>query len=250
MVKFQLYFLLLLLVTACSSFSVRDEETAKLHLQIGTSQLESGNYPQALSELLLAESLDPENAITQNNLGLTYFFRERSDLAEIHLRKALKLNSQYSDARNNLSRILIERGRYQEALKEAQIVHEDLTYPAPEKPLLNMGIAQFKLGQFQKAKATFQKTIEFQRDNCMAHSYYGRTLFELHDFVRAAESLDRAAGFCQRIQFDEPTYYSALSYFEIGQKQKAESRLEGLLKLYPQGKYADKAKSMLETIRR
>lgn len=221
-----------------------------MHLQLGTSQLNEGNYPQALSELLLAESLDKDNPITQNNLGLTYFLRERTDLAEVHLRKALKLKPDYSDARNNLSRILIERGKYPEAIREAEIVRDDLTYPNPEKPLLNIGIAQFKMGAYSKARVTFQKTIEFQRDNCMAHSYYGRTLFELQDFKRAAESLDQASGFCQRIQFDEPTYYSALTYYELGQKQKAEARLESLLKLYPQGKYADKAKSMLDTIRR
>lgn len=240
----------LLLFAACSSITTQEEETAKLHLQIGTSQLNGGNYPQALSELLLSESLDPENPITQNNLGLTYFFRERPDLAELHLRKALKLKPNYSDARNNLSRILIERGHYPEAIREAQIVSQDLTYPNPEKPLLNIGIAQFKQSQFAAAQKTFQKAIELQRDNCMAQSYYGRTLYEQKDYKRAAEALDRAAGFCQRIQFDEPQYYSALSYYEIGQKQKAESRLEGLLKLYPQGKYSDKAKSMLETIRR
>jgi Tfp pilus assembly protein PilF len=234
----------------CSSLRSNDEELAKVHLQIGTSQLNSGSYPQALSELLLSESLNPDDPITQNNLGLAYFFRERADLAEIHLRKALKLKSDYSDARSNLSRILIDRGRYQEAIKEAQIVTQDLTYPTPEKPLINIGMAQFKLGNYGLAQRTFQKAIDYQRDNCTAQSFYGRCLFEQHEYSKAAEALDRAASFCQRSQFDEPHYYSALSYYELGQKQKAESRLEGLLKLYPQGKYTEKAKTMLETIRR
>jgi Tfp pilus assembly protein PilF len=250
MVKRSLLLSLILFATACASFRNENEEVAKLHLQIGTSQLNNGNYPQALSELLLAESLNPEDPVTQNNLGLAYFLRERTDLAEIHLRKALKLKPDYSDARNNLSRILIERGKYQDGIKEAQIVTQDLTYSNPEKPLLNIGIAQFKMGQYETARRTLLKTIDYQRENCLAQSYYGRCLFEMRDYARATEALDRASGFCQRIQFDEPHYYSALGYYELGQKQKAESRLEALLKLYPQGKYADKAKSMLETIRR
>jgi type IV pilus assembly protein PilF len=249
-VPFLLLFSLVLGVVGCASISSEEEETAKLHLKIGTSHLNNDNYPQALTELLTAQELDPNNAVIQNNLGLTYFFRERLDLAEIHIRKAIKLEPKYSDARNNLSRVLIERGRYTEAIQEARTVMEDLTYQSPEKPLINLGMAQFKLGQYELARKSLQKALDFQRDNCLAHSYFGRTYFEVKDFTRASEALDRAAGFCQRLQFDEPQYYSALSYYQLGQKQKAEERLESLLKLYPNGRYSDKAKTMLETIRR
>jgi type IV pilus assembly protein PilF len=250
MLRKSLLFFILFLSISCSSFRKEDQELSLLHLQSGTALLNEGNYPQALSELLTAESLDPENPTIQNNLGLTYFFRERNDLAESHIRKALKLHPEYTDARNNLSRILIERGKYQEAIQEAQAANNDLTYPNPEKPLINLGLAQFKLRQFEISKKTFQKAVEIQRDNCLAQSYYGRSLFELRDYRRAAEALDRAVGFCQRSQFDEPHYYSALSYFELGLNEKAEARFEELLKLYPQGKYVDKAKSMLDTIQR
>lgn len=250
MIKFCLAFIFIFIGTACSSFSKEDEEAAKIHLQIGTSQLQEGNYPQALSELLKAESLDPKNPLIQNNLGLAYYYRGRADLAETRIRKALTLNPGYTDARSNLARVLTERGRYIEAAREAELATEDLTYPHPEKPLINLGIALFKLGQYEKARKTFQKALDFQRDNCLAQSYYGRCLFELKQYRQSAEALDRAAGFCQESQFDEPQYYSALSYYELGEKSKAEYRLEGIIKLYPQGKYTDKAKSMLDTIRR
>lgn len=241
---------LLLLGSGCANLSTENEETAKLHLKIGTAHLQADNYPQALAELLTAEELDPSNPVIQNNLGLTYFFRERYDLAEAHIRKALKIDPKYSDARNNLARVLIERGRYADAIQEAKAVTEDLTYQNPEKPWVNLGMAQFKAGQYETAKRSLQKALDFQRDNCLAQSYYGRTLFEMKDFSRASEALDRAAGFCQRAQFDEPHYYSALSYYQMGDKPKAEARLESLLKLYPNGRYLDKAKTMLETIRR
>jgi type IV pilus assembly protein PilF len=242
--------MLLASIVGCANLSTENEEAALLHLKIGTSHLNNDNYPQALSELLTAQELDPSNAIVQNNLGLTYFFRDRFDLAEIHIRKALQLEPKYSDARNNLSRVLIERGRYPEAIKEADAVIQDLTYKSPEKPLINLGMAQFKMGQYEIARKSLQKALDFQRDNCLAQTYYGRTYFEAKDFSRASEALDRAAGFCQRSQFDEPHYYSALSYYQLGDKPKAEARLESLLKLYPNGRYLDKAKTMLETIRR
>jgi Tfp pilus assembly protein PilF len=237
-------------VVACTSWMARNKEEAVLHLQIGTSSLQNGMYPQALSELLTAEQLDGDNPLIQNNLGLAYYFRERSDLAEIHIRKAISLKNDYTDARNNLSRILTDRGQYKEAYEQARLAGDDLTYTSPEKPQINMGIALFKLGNFKEAKSRFLKALEYQHDNCLANSYYGRSLYELKDFSHAAEALDRAVSFCQKNLYDEPHYYSALTYFQLGQKAKAESRFEELLKLYPGGQYRDKAKEMLDTIRR
>lgn len=221
-----------------------------MHLKIALGHLSAGNQPQALAELLQAEKLDDSNPAIQNNLGLTYFFRERLDLAEIHLRNAIDLKPNYSEARNNLGRILIERGKYKEALVEIQKVIDDLTYPTPERAYSNMGLAKFKQNEFESSKKYFLKAIELQRENCMALTYYGRCFYELKDFKRSAEVLDKAVGFCMKSQYDEPHYYSALSYYQIGQVVKAETRLEDLIKLYPDGKYVEKAKTALETMKR
>src|SRR5512140_1557976 len=111
--------LLLLVLTvavlSCSSADIRKEQ-AQLHLRIGTSHLIKGHYPQAMSELLDAERLDPENDVIQNNLGLAFFVRHEYDTAQQHINHAIKLNPQYSDARNNLGRVYIELARYDDAI--------------------------------------------------------------------------------------------------------------------------------------
>lgn len=238
-----------LMLGGCASFS-EDKEMARLHLQIGTSQLENGNYPQAIEELLKAEKFDSSDAVIQNNLGLAYLVRERYNEAEQHIRKAVSLRSDYSDARNNLAQVLNEQGKYKEAIPVAQVVIDDLTYPNPEKPLITQGISNFKLGQFQAAQNLFSKSLKIQRDNCLANTYLGRCYYEKKQYKQAAESLDQAASYCQKMQFDEPQYYSGLAYYQLGEKEKATHRLEQLIKLYPQGQYSDKSKIMLETIRR
>lgn len=247
----RLFFLILSLIfiSSCASLT-RDEEAARLHHQIGVGHLESGNYPQALSELLAAEKLDSTNPFVQNSLGLVYFYRDRFELSEKHFRKALSINNSFSEARSNLSQILIERGKYKEALREAETVVSDLTYTQPEKAYLHLGIAYFMLGKYEAAKAPLLKSIEIKRDNCPALSYYGRAFYELKDFRRSSDTLDKAVSYCQKELFDEPHYYSGLSYYQLGNVVKSESRLEEVIKLYPNGKYVDRAKSMLETIRR
>lgn len=236
------------LLSSCATWFSDDKEAAILYLQNGVASLNSGNYPEALIALKKAEQMDPENPAIENNLALVYYARERFELAETHIRKAISLNNKYSDARNNLSAILLELGKYQEAAKEAKIVMNDLTYPNPEKPWVNYGLALFKMNDFNGAKNAFAKAVDYQRDSCEAQSNYGRALYELKDYRKASDALDRAIGFCQRTQFDEPHYYSALSYYQLGEVDKAKSRLDEVIKFYPNGKYIDKAKGLLETI--
>ena len=47
-------------LVACISLS-ENREAAELHSQIGMGYMSSGNYPQALAELIQAEKLDPKN---------------------------------------------------------------------------------------------------------------------------------------------------------------------------------------------
>lgn len=236
-------------LSGCATWG-EDKKKAELHLRLGTSQLESGNYPYALRELLEAEKLDSSNPVTQNNLGLVYFFRERYDLAEKHLRNAINMDEKYSEARNNLSRVLIEEGKYAEAEKELRIVLNDLTYASPDKAYINLGLAKFNQKDYMAARNAFSKVLSKNQDDCISSTYFGRTFFETEDYSRAAEALDRAIGFCQKNLYDEPHYYSALAYYRLGEKSKSVARFEELIKYYPDGKYREKAKGMLSLIRK
>lgn len=241
--------ILLFLNAGCASFSERKEK-ATLHLQLGISYFDSANYPMALAEFLKAEDLESDNPIVQNNLGLTYFMREKYDLSEKHFRRALSLQPRFTDARNNLARLLIEKKQFSEAEKELNIVLNDLTYTGLEKAYINVGLSQFSQKKFALAKNSFLKAIEHQQDSCVANNYYGRSLFELTDYKRALVALERAVSFCQKSFFDEPHYFSALTLYRMGEKEKSVSRLEEVIKLYPQGRYQDRSRAMIDIIRK
>lgn len=234
----------------CANFGSRDKDKAELYLRMGITQIESGNYPYALRDLLKAEELDQTNPVTQNNLGLVYFFRERLDLAEKHLQKAIAIDPKYTEARNNLSRIYIEKNQLTDAERELKIVLNDLTYPAPDKAYINLGLVKFNQKKFEDARGAFTKVINLIPDDCISNTYLGRSFFEEKEYVRAAESLDRAIGFCQKNLYDEPHYFSALAYYRLGEKSKSVARFEEIIKYYPTGKYREKAKGMLSLIRK
>lgn len=242
-------YLLLLSLLSCST-SVEKQEKALLYLQLGNNHISNGNYPFALRDLLTAEDLDPKNPVIQNSLGQVYFLRERYDLSQKHFNRALELDEKFTDAKNNLSRVLIEIGKYEDAEKLLEAVLQDLTYANLEKAYINYGLLFFNQKKFERAKAQFIKALDAQSDSCIASNYLGRTIFEIKDYPGASRALDRAIGFCQKSMIDEPHFYSALSYYRSGNKAKAEIRFSEIIQLYPNGKYKEKAQSMLELVRK
>ena len=237
-------------VIGCSTVSRENQEKSRILLKAGSSQLEAGEYPSALKTLLEAQRLNPQDPMVQNNLGLAYLMRDRADLAEEHVRQAIKLDPQYTEAKGNLGRVLNDRGRAQEAIPVLEEALKDLTYEKPARITLNLGIAHFKLKNYPKSREFFRKTLAYGRDNCLAQNYLGRTYFETKEYKEAAQILDRAVGFCKANQFDEPHYYSALAYYQLGNQKKAEALLEEVLRIYSGGSYHDRAKSLLETMRK
>lgn len=230
--------------SSCAS-AKKDQTRADALLRTGTAALSTGHYPNALRDLLAAEKLDPKNPVIQNNLGLAYYVRDKFELAEKHIARALTLLPSYTEARNNRARVLIELFRYEEAERELETVLADLTYHQPEKAWFNLGLTYFRRGNYTKAKEKFAETLRLDRQHCLGQTYYGRSLLETGDFDRAANSLDNAVSFCKGDPKDEAHYFSGISYYKLGRTDKAVARMEEVIRLYPEGKYAKKAESMV-----
>jgi Tfp pilus assembly protein PilF len=174
--------------------------------------------------------------------------REKYDQAEIHIRKAIELEPNFTDAKNNLGRILIEKKKYPEAKKYLNEVLEDLTYPMPGKAYINLGLAYFGEGTFLEAKDYFLKAINYDRENCLAQNYYARALLELKDYKKALTSFDKAEAFCAKQSFDEPSYFSAVTSYRMGEVYKAKLKFEALVE--KNSSYREKAEQMLEVLRK
>lgn len=243
-----------LIITGCSLFgqrqtSERNKEDARLHLRIGTSLFMNRQYPAALSSFLKAEALDPENPQIQNDLAMAYFVREKMDLAQEHIDRALALDPKYTEARNNRARILIDRGRYDEAIAEAKKVAQDLTYPTPIRGWANLALAHFKRGNFSECRKTTLDALKVDRKNCDIQLLLGRSQLELGDHKPASDTLDRAISFCDSENPDEAYYFAGIAHYKLGRISAAVDRLSVVVKKYPEGPFAKKAESLLEIIK-
>jgi type IV pilus assembly protein PilF len=241
-----LYLLCFLCLWGCASWSSQEKkEKAQMQAQVGMSLLESGNYPEALSALLHAYELEPEDPTILNNLGLAYFYRGKPEKAKFYLQKALKQNYQFTDAHNNLGRILLELGEYKASEIHLKKAVEDLTYPKPEKPYLNLGLLYFKTNRYQEAKKASEKSVYYDKRSCASNTLLGRSYYQIQEYFLSASILDKAIGYCPFQSADEAQFWSGMSYLKLGDIDKTKSRFNEIVKLYPESPYRTQAQKEL-----
>lgn len=218
-------------------------------MRLAVSYMNANNYPAALNELLQAEKHDPNNPLIHQNLAQTYFFRDRLDLSEKHFRRALGLNPRFTEARVDLARVLIDTGKYEDAREELLIAKEDLVYANPAKVEANLGYSFFQQKHYPDAIKYLSQALRLNPSDCFAANYYGRSLFENKDYSAATRALDRAVLLCKPVHNDEPHYYAALAWFRSGDSTKAAARFREVIDDYKNGKYEEKSRAMLETLK-
>lgn len=230
--------------------SVEKEEIAGLHLQIANEYIKSENYPAALKELLIAQETSPSSPVVQANLGLVYFMRERYELAQKHYLKAIALKSDFTEAKNNLSRVYIEIGQYKKAEQLLNEVLADLVFSDFPRAQANYGILEFRRKNYSNAIIYLKKSLEKDRENCYTHVYLGRSYLDMANAPFAISQLDKAIPFCEQINSDEAHFYLAIALYRNNQKDQSRFKFEELLRIFPSGYNAEKAQKMLELVKK
>jgi tetratricopeptide (TPR) repeat protein len=82
----------------------------------GRYNLMTFDYPQAIRDFRKADSLEPNKAVVQYNLGVVYYKLKDYDTAEQYFRKAIQI-SDYLEAYLYLGALYKEKGEYEKALE-------------------------------------------------------------------------------------------------------------------------------------
>jgi len=98
-------------VAGCATVSPRDRELARAHLALAEQSFAAGDPRGALAEIETAVQHDPENPQVRNLYGLLYHvaFRQ-NERAIAQYRKAIELSPDYTEAKVNLSAVLMDEG--------------------------------------------------------------------------------------------------------------------------------------------
>ena len=82
----------------------------------GVAYFSLKNYELALKDFKQAYQINPNHIHVLNNLGTTYQLIGNSELAKLYYKQAIKVNPTFKEVRVNLSAILFNEKKYDEAL--------------------------------------------------------------------------------------------------------------------------------------
>jgi tetratricopeptide (TPR) repeat protein len=146
-------------MTSCASISAEKKATA--YYKIGLSYLHENKVQQAYVEFFKAYQLDPNNKEILNTIGYVYLERLDDPLKAIEFfEKAVKVDTDYSDAYNNLGYSYEKLGEYEKAIPFYKKAISNPTYSTAEKAYYNMGYSYYRLREYESAISSFREAIK------------------------------------------------------------------------------------------
>jgi tetratricopeptide (TPR) repeat protein len=214
---------------ACSSTTTGNpaqspEAQSLAEYDLAKESYKAGKLRDALGHVKKAVELDDTNADAAY-LGASIYLQfcaadEKSpdchyEDAEKYARKAIDANPEQRDAKNMLGVILVNRGRYDEAVSVLKPLTADILYNFPESAWGNLGWAYYHQANYDDAIDALRRAIASQPLFCVGSYRLGLAYEKKGDLKAAREAFTKAVETpspdCQRLQdaFDARARVSA-----------------------------------------
>jgi len=245
--------LALVATLGCASARGPDGKTAQQRAEarydLGVENMTQGQTALALRNFLAAEQLAPRDARIQLALAEAYRQSDRLPEAEQHLRQALEIDPQDQGAGLNLSALLIQAGKFDEALSVALKLADDPTFPAPWRALTNAGWAQLQLQRYEEARRSFAAALEFKAN-------YWPALLDLGILEERQGRLEQALAAFQRLLDLGPTPSMAAEvhfrmgeiYVSLGERDRAVEHLTAAAEHRPGSQWGQRSEEVLKLL--
>ncbi|MBF0507278.1 MAG: tetratricopeptide repeat protein [Nitrospirae bacterium] len=181
--------------------------------------MSEGNLQAAFVELQKTLQLNPGNKDALVSLGYVYLqFEEFEKAKELFLR-VISLDPRFSEAYTYLGVVYIKMHRWKEAIEPLNKALSNVLYQTPGRAFYYLGIAWYRLGQFDSAVDAFRDTIK--RSPSLAEAYYGLSLA----YNKTGRYGDAAAVLEQGIEID-PSFNGDKRKFIIEMEQRLKTAKE------------------------
>lgn len=236
----------LCLLSACSSLSGPNEQEAQeadAYAKISQSHFNDKHYPEAMSSIDHALSLDPDNSNYQMSKGLIYFKMERFNDAVSWVSKACE-KSQSPECWNNYSALLNAQRKYKEAIKMADKALAVATYSTPEYAVINKSEALLGLKRNYDAKSILKGTLKNNPNDCTLRIHLARAQVRDKAFEDALELNTFTRKICPQSAL--PSLWEAYIFYKTGNTSKSRYSLEMVIKYFPKSAQEEWARNALE----
>ncbi len=176
-------------MAAAKALGLTQPNYARVHNHMGAQHLKAGEWTEAVLEFKTALKADPTHAGAHNNLGVAY---ERLGRKEVQrqFERAIQLQPNFTQARVNLARILMNTGHNTNAIAQLQRVIE--IDPNHTGALNMLGTVFGQQQQFTEAQACLERAARLAPNNAEIRSNLGAAYAGLGRLPEAATQFEAA----------------------------------------------------------
>ena len=234
--------------TQSSSRPMNDEERANMLLEIANGALAERDAIGALENLFQAEKLAPDQADIHHSIAIAFSIKQDYAKALTSAKRAVQLAPKYSSAQNTLGRILIDLGRIREAIPPLKRAAEDPLNRDTYKPLTNLGIIHYRLGELTAAREHLDRAILASPQlACIAHYYRGHIRMKQSLLREAVQDYEKATRqLCAR--FADAHLALGIAFEKMRRFDLARKKYLEVQERYPATHAADQAISQLRSL--
>lgn len=146
-------------ITNSINANTYNADAATLNVELGLAYLNQGLYPASKNRLLTALQEDPEIAASWYSMG--YYFEKTGDSvqAEKFYKKAISVEPNSGEAKNNYGTFLCRQRRYQEAILEFLSAARENSYLYTARAYENAGLCAMKIPNPVLAEQYFNQAV-------------------------------------------------------------------------------------------
>ncbi|WP_445117005.1 type IV pilus biogenesis/stability protein PilW [Acinetobacter sp. WZC-1] len=147
------------------------EKAAKVRTQLAAEYIRNGDLDaakRALDQALASESRDSAANMMMGVLLQQEGSQPNMEKADGYFKRAISIDPQNAQARNNYGTYLYQVGRYNEAIEQLSVAGATLGYDQRFRALENLGRVYLKLGDVANAEKTFKQALQVNRDSVIS----------------------------------------------------------------------------------
>jgi type IV pilus assembly protein PilF len=171
--------------TTAAQEAANAQARARIHTELSAGYFARGQHDIALEELNEALRIDAGYAPAYGMLGLVYSELRDDAKAERNFQRAIELNPQDPEVRNNFGWFLCQRGREPQSLGQFELAVNNPFYRTPDMALINAGRCAAKLGDRKGAEGYLQRALTVSPGNPSANLLMANLAYKAGEFELA-----------------------------------------------------------------
>ncbi|WP_343595563.1 type IV pilus biogenesis/stability protein PilW [Acinetobacter sp.] len=176
-----------------SKFKKDPKKGAEIRTQIAAEYLRNGDLDAA--KRTLDEVFEQDSRNVQANMLMGILLQQEGSpenlaKADSYFKRALSLEPDNAQTRNNYGRYLFQMGRYNDALEQLRIAGSTLGYEQRGMALENLGQAYMKLGDVSNAEKTFKQALQVNQSSSVSMLELAEIFYLRQQMTSANEAYD------------------------------------------------------------